>query len=276
MKDLEAQEFKYLRDLICEKTGIFFDDEKKHYLIRRLENRMKTLGYETLLDYYRFLKYDVSGKELNHLFNIITTNETYFFRNIPQLMAFKEEVLPLIISRKRKARDYELKIWSAGCSTGEEPYTLAMLLLEILPDIYQWKVQILGTDINTQVLERAKEGVYDYRSIREMPSYYTLQYFHFKDEKYFIKEKIKDMVSFATLNLVDTEHMKSLRNIDVIFCRNVLIYFSPESCKKVVNAFYESLNKGGYLFLGHSESLYRITAIFKLVKFKNSLVYMKE
>lgn len=276
MKDLEYEEFRQLRDLICEKTGIFFDDDKKYYLDRRLGNRMKTLGYETLRDYYRFLKYDPSGKEFINLFNLITTNETYFFRNIPQLMAFRDEILPLIISRKRENRNYDLRIWSAGCSTGEEPYTLAMLVLDVIPDIDKWKIQIIGTDINTQVLERAREGIYDYRSVREMPPQYTLQYFHVKDKKYFIKDKIKQMISFSIVNLVDPEQMKSFRNLDFIFCRNVLIYFNPGTCKRVVNYFYDSLCKGGYLFLGHSESLYRITAIFKLAKFKNSLVYMKE
>jgi chemotaxis protein methyltransferase CheR len=276
MNELEEREFKHLRDLICRKTGIFFDDNKKHYLVRRLEYRMKALGYERLLDYYRFLKYDTSGKEWDSLFNIVTTNETYFFRNIPQLTTFKEEVLPLVITQKRKNHDYDLKIWSAGCSTGEEPYTLAMFLLEVIPDIRNWKIQILGTDINTQVLQRAREGIYDYRSVRELPPRYTLQYFQLTDKKYILKDKIKEMVTFTILNLVSSEQMKSLRNFDFIFCRNVLIYFNQDWCKKVVNSFYDSLNKGGYLFLGHAESLYRITAIFKLAKFKNSLVYMKE
>jgi len=276
MKDLEHEEFKHLRDLICQKIGIFFEDDKKYYLVRRLEYRMRALGYETLLDYYRFLRYDPTGKEFINLFNLLTTNETYFFRNIPQLLTFREEILPSVVARKRENHQYELKVWSAGCSTGEEPYTLAMLLLDMIPDIDHWKIQILGTDINTQVLGRAKEGVYDYRSIREMPPRYALQYFQVKDKKYFIRPKIKEMVNFMIINLVDPDQMKSMQNMDFIFCRNVLIYFSPEACKKVVNYFYDSLNKGGYLFLGHSESLYRITAIFKLAKFKNSLVYMKE
>jgi chemotaxis protein methyltransferase CheR len=237
---------------------------------------MERLGCQHLADYYEILEADRSGRELSELLNLLTTTETYFFRNSQQLQSFEEEVLPAIIKKKQEARTSHIHLWSAGCSSGEEPYTLAMILLETIPAIRHWKISIVGTDINTQVLARAREGLYTARSLRDTPRKYKNKYFTRESEEYRICDQIKQMVSFRVGNLVDKQDSSLIQNLDCIFCRNVLIYFDVESCKAVVNMFYESLARDSYLFLGHSESLYRITAIFKLMKLQHSLVYYKE
>jgi len=237
---------------------------------------MELYGCHRLIDYYNILESDSSGRELSELIDLLTTTETYFFRNKQQLKSFEEEVLPVFIEEKQEAGVSHIHLWSAGCSSGEEPYTLAMILSEKLPDIQRWKISIVGTDINIQVLEQARKGVYTARSLRETPRKYKTKYFTKESEHYRICDQVKQMVSFRTGNLVDKHDSALIQNIDCIFCRNVLIYFNVESCRAVVNMFYENLARNSYLFLGHSESLYRITTIFKLMKLQYSLVYYKE
>ncbi len=211
------------------------------------------------------------------MLKLLTTTETYFFRNSQQLQSFQQEVLPALIKKKRKAGVSHFYIWSAGCASGEEPYTLAMILRETLPDFQDWKISLVGTDINTSVLEKARKGQYAERSLRDTPQRYKAKYFVKEgDSTYRIRDEVKQMVTFRPGNLIETRDSSLIQNVDCIFCRNVLIYFNIESCRKVVQMFYDNLAPQGYLFLGHSESLYRITAIFKLVKLQHSLVYYKE
>lgn len=270
------RDFELIRNFIWETTGIYFETTKHQFFSRRIQSRMRLLGCHRLKDYYRILRYDMSGSELSELLNLLTTTETYFFRNGPQLRSFKEEILPAIIKNKQHNGQSHLHIWSAGCSSGEEPYTLAMILLETMPDIARWKISIVGTDINTQVLTKAREGLYTLRSLRDTPDKYLSTYFTAEGDRYRICDQVKKMVTFREGNLVKREDASLIQNVDCIFCRNVLIYFNVESCKKVINIFYENLARHGYLLLGHSESLYRITAIFKLAKLQHSLVYYKE
>lgn len=237
---------------------------------------MGLLGCHRLKDYYRILKYDPTGSELAELLNLLTTTETYFFRNTPQLWSFREEILPAILQRKQNGGKQHFYLWSAGCSSGEEPYTLAIILSEIIPDIERWKISIVGTDINTQMLAKAREGLYTARSLRETPSQYISRYFQTEGDHYRVTERVKSMVNFRFGNLINRQDASLLQNVDCIFCRNVLIYFNVESCKKVINIFYDTLAHHGYLLLGHSESLYRITAMLKLLKLQHSLVYYKE
>jgi chemotaxis protein methyltransferase CheR len=185
-------------------------------------------------------------------------------------------MIPAILRKKRDSGKQYLHIWSAGCSSGEEPYTLAMILLETIPDIQEWKISIVGTDINMQMLAKAREGLYTSRSLKDTPEQYISKYFHVEGEHYRIADCVKCMVSFRFGNLIDKQDAALIQNVDCIFCRNVLIYFNVESCRKIVNIFYDNLARYGYLLLGHSESLYRITNIFKLVKLQHSLVYYKE
>lgn len=272
----DKEYFELLRDLIWEKSGLFFEATKRQYFWRRVQTRMRLLECQGLKEYYRILRYESSKKELHELLNLLTTTETYFFRNEPQLRAFKEEILPIILQRKQAKGEKHFHLWSAGCSSGEEPYTLAMILRESMPNLAQWKITIVGTDINTHVLQKAKEGVYALRALRETPQKYLTKYFTLEGDQYHVHDTIKNMVTFREGNLIQPEDASLIQNVDCIFCRNVLIYFNVESCKKAINIFYDNLVRHGYLLLGHSESLYRISAIFKLVKLKHSLVYYKE
>ncbi len=272
----EQEDFELIRDFIWEKSGIYFETTKRQYFIRRLQNRMKLLGCHRMKDYYYVLKYDSTGSEMLELMGLLTTTETYFFRNAPQLQSFEEEMLPAILQKKRETAKPHIYIWSAGCSSGEEPYTLAMILLETIPDIQQWKISIVGTDINTKMLAKAREGLYTARSLRDTPERYISRYFRPEGEYYRIAEHVKRFVTFRFGNLVEPQDAALIQNVDCVFCRNVLIYFNVDSSKKVVNIFYDNLARHGYLLLGHSESLYRITSIFKLVKLQHFLVYYKE
>lgn len=276
MTSQEQQEFELIRDLIWEKSGMYFESTKRQFFFRRLHTRMTLLGCEHFKDYYRILRYENNQAELVELLNIMTTTETYFFRNAPQLRSFEEEILPLILEKKRKTGHTHLQIWSAGCSSGEEPYTLAMMLLESFPQLERWKISIVGTDVNTQVLEKARRGVYGQRALRDTPEKYAQKYFTRDGETLRLNERVRKMVTFRQGNLINRDDAALLQNVDCIFCRNVLIYFNVESCRNVINIFYDSLGKGGYLLLGHSESLYRISQIFTLVKLQHSLVYCKE
>jgi len=272
---LSEELFVQLRDLIYERSGMFFNDGKKYLLESRVENRLKALGLEKFEDYYYLLKYSPDGeKEFRALFDEITINETSFYRNPPQMEVFKNHLLPEVINSKKIK---QLKLWSAGCSTGEEPYTLAILILEVLGfRISQWFVDILGVDISQAVLEKAKKGEYGEYTLRNMPPELVSKYFVKEGPIYRIKDEVKRLVRFEMMNLSDQSQMRKIRGMDFIFCRNVLIYFDIEARKRVVASFYDSLNPGGYLFIGHSESLHGISRAFKLIHFPKVIVYKKE
>ncbi|PIE33052.1 hypothetical protein CSA56_13455 [candidate division KSB3 bacterium] len=271
-----TRDFESLRDFVWDKSGIYFEATKRRYFFRRLHTRMKVLGCSHLKEYSRLLQSETSGQELSELLNLLTTTETYFFRNAPQLRAFEEEILPELIQRKEQSDPLHLHFWSAGCSSGEEAYTIAMLLLEAIPRIEQWKITIVGTDINTQMLAKARSGLYMERSLRDTPQKYIDRYFQVEDGQFQICDRVRKMVTFREGNLIKQDDSSLIQNVDCVFCRNVLIYFNLDSCRQVIQIFYDNLAKRGYLLLGHSESLYRISSIFDLVKLQHSLVYRKE
>lgn len=272
---LTDDEYRELSEFIRNYCGINFDSSSKFILEKRLATRLEFLHLSTFRDYLFYIKYDPNREEeLNTIADILTTNETYFFREDYQLRAFKEEILPELKARKEKAFNNEIRIWSAGCSTGEEPYTIAMLILEsgILKDT---RVEIFASDISQRVLQVARKGIYSKPSFRATDEAYIRKYFEGTDGKYRIKDDVKRLVNFGHLNLMDTARIKLLKPMDVIFCRNVIIYFDTESKKKVIDNFYDVLNEGGYLLLGHAESLMNVSARFQLCHLKNDLVYQK-
>ena len=275
--ELTIDEFKKIRDFIYEKSGLFFADSKKYLVDDRINRRMKELELDKVEAYFHFIKHDVNkDTELTKLFDEVTTNETYFFRNVPQIDSYKLIVLPELIKSKKAEGKKEIKIWSAACSSGEEPYTLAVVLTELLgADIINWKIQIIATDISNLIIEKAKLGRYTKNTLRNFPPNLVKKYFIEKDNFFEISEKIKKNITFQYLNLVDRMKMRLIRNIDVIFCRNVLIYFDTDSKKQVISSLYSSLNDNGYLFIGHSESLHGCSSNFKLVHLKNTMVYKK-
>jgi len=267
--------FRLLREFIHGYCGIYFDDGSKFLLEHRLTRRLEQRRLRSFEEYYHFLRYDRKREEeLAVLVDNLTTNETYFFRESPQLRAFSEEILPNL--RETLADRKVLRIWSAGCSTGEEPYTIAILLLESGDWWRDWRVEILGSDINQRVLHTARKGVYK-KSAHRVTSPEMLAKYFIEEEKgnYRIADRVRELVSFSYLNLLDPFKTSLISNMDVIFCRNVIIYFDKEAKKKVIESFYEKLREGGYLLLGHSESLINISTAFALRTLKNDMVYEK-
>jgi chemotaxis protein methyltransferase CheR len=261
--------------MVYKKTGIFYDINKKYYVQKRIEKRAEVLGMDNLNDYYRMLKFSKDSTEFERLINDLTINETYFFRDYPQLRNFAEEVLLTVVKEKNKKNDRNIKIWSAACSTGEEPYTLSIILQEMLDEPEKWNLQIVASDINTDVLHTAKIGLYEYRSIRDVPPEYLEKYFTKKHESYQVKLGVKKLVKFMKINLMDSAAVRDITGCDFIFCRNCLIYFDDESRKAVLSDFYQSLNPGGIIFLGHSESVGRISSAYHMQRIGDTIVYSK-
>lgn len=272
--NLGDEEFRLIRDLVRDYCGIYFDDGSKYIIERRLSRRVTIHHFEHFRDYYRFLRYDKRREEeLVSIMDILTVNETYFFREQNQLQAFSDEVLYEL--KQRNASSKKLRVWSAGCSTGEEPYTIAMLIIES-GYFLGWDIEVVGSDINQRVLHVAREGSYRKNSFRTTEDYYLTRYFT-KDNSsvHKISDKVKTHVNFGYLNLLDPFKVKFLGFFDAIFCRNVMIYFDLESRRKVVDMFFDRLNNGGYLLLGHAESLINLSTAFQLKHLKNDMVYQK-
>jgi chemotaxis protein methyltransferase CheR len=275
--DMTLDEFVMIRDFILEKSGIYFAENKMYLVRNRLAKRMAELQIKTVRDYFYHVKYDLSLREFNKLMDLVTTNETSFFRNEPQLLSFSDEVLPLVIEEKMKERGPKsLRIWSAGCSTGEEPYTLAVIVLERLKSLAGWNVEIVANDISEQVLQRARLGEYNGITLRNIKPELLARYFSKDGENYKVKPEVQALVKFSHMNLNDPRKISVVANMDVIFCRNVMIYFTEEVKKQLVRGFYNALKPGGYFYIGHAETLHGISKAFKLVYFKNALVYQKE
>jgi chemotaxis protein methyltransferase CheR len=275
--EMSLDEFKMIRDFILERSGIFFAENKMYLVKNRLGKRMAELQIKTVRDYFYHVKYDVSLREFNKLMDLVTTNETSFFRNEPQLLSFSDEVLPQMISEKMTERGTKsLKIWSAGCSTGEEPYTLAILILDRLKSLAGWNVEIIANDISEEVLQKARQGEYAGITLRAVSPDVLNRYFIKSGEMYKVKPEVQAMVKFSHVNLNDPRKLTIVSGMDVVFCRNVMIYFTDDVKKQLVRGFYNSLRPGGYFYIGHSETLHGISKAFKLVYFKNALVYQKE
>ena len=269
------EEFRLIRDIIYSHCGLFFTDESKYLLEKRLARRLGAHQLATFKDYYHFLKYGrKKEQELSDIMDILTTNETYFFRESFQLKAFTDEIIPELKAAKEQKGEKVLRIWSAGCSSGEEPYTIAMLLLE-MGGFDGWRIEIVGTDISHRVLQQARKGMYGRSSFRTTEEDFLRRYFQDQDGQFRIADRAKELVTISHLNLFDENRIALLGKMDVIFCRNVIIYFDQVAKKRVVEAFYRSMREGGYLLLGHSESLMNISNAFNLKHLKNDMVYQK-
>ncbi len=270
-------EFKQLRDFVYDQSGIFVADNRKYLLENRLAGRLKELNLKSFGEYYYYLRYDTNKRqELNKLFESVTTNETSFFRNPPQLKVFQEKVLSDVLAVQREKGQKRLHIWSAGCSTGEEPYTLAIILLETLrTEISSWSIKITANDLSEAVLHSARRGVYNEYTLRTTPKEYIAKYFSKEDVAYKIKPEVKRLVTFGQINLSDRLAVKRVERSHIVFCRNVIIYFDDDMKKRVISAFYDNLFPSGYLLIGHSESLHNITRAFTPVHHPGAIVYKK-
>ena len=271
--ELPDDVFRLLRDQIYRRTGMWFADSSKYLLQKRLSPRARELNFDSFQKYFYFLQYDPrADAEFDQIFDLVTTNETYFFREPAQLAAFSDEIVPEILLRKPVKK---VRIWSAGCSSGEEPYSIAMLLQE--NGWYERATfEIFASDINQQVLAKARRGAYRESAFRATSATVRDKYFSREaDGSWRLHDDVRNRVQFGRLNLYDEARVSLLGFLDVVFCRNVIIYFDDASKKIVVNNFYNRLNEGGYLLLGHSESLISLSTQFKLRHLKNDMVYQK-
>jgi len=275
MFELDDGLFLKLRDLVYESSGMYFDERKKYFFARRVEQMVDETGCLDARDYYHMLRYGGDGVTVQSLVESLTTNETYFFREYPQLQSFADVILQEVLEEKRRTGDRVIRLWSAGCSTGEEPYTLAIILREMIEDFDRWQLILTATDISLSALRAAQRAVYSERSVRDVPTVYRQRYLRPQGDGFAVVPEIKRMVAFRHANLMDRSVALELAGQDFIFCRNVLIYFDDASRRRVVECFYDALRAGGYIFLGHSESVGRITSAFRLVRKGESIVYMK-
>lgn len=275
---LSLKSFETWRKYIYDNTGIYFQDNKKYLLESRLQKRITHLGLKSFEQYFDFVKTNPSGtSEIKYLYEAITINETFFFRNQPQLDALVSTILPEVIASKEKLGKNKIRIWSAACSSGEEAYSIAMMIQDIIKPKYPAiDFEIVGTDISNAVVDTARRGSYKEYSVRNTPVYFLKKYFKTNGTSFELDQKIKSMASFKLLNLYDDMSMRTMINFDVIFCANVLIYFDQSSKIKVINHLYNSLFKGGYLFIGYSETLHGISRAFKLISFPKTIGYKKE
>jgi chemotaxis protein methyltransferase CheR len=266
-----------IRDLIYQNAGIFQADHKLRFLQDRCERRMQELNLDSPRDYLHVLVAPGSGEaELSKLLNEVTVGETCFFRNQAQLDGLSNVVLPQILQARSGSPTRHLRVWSAGCSTGEEPYTLAILLLELQVRLLKgWSFEVLATDLNQRSLEAAEQGVYGEYSLRNLNPLFRRKYFEAVGDKLRIGSTVRACVSFQRLNLLDSARVSALKNVDVIFCCNVLIYFDTATKRRVLDHFFNSLLPHGYVFLGQSESMFGITDDFRLVHLPASTAYLK-
>lgn len=271
---LTEEVFRQLRDFIYEKSGIFIPDNKKYFLENRLGRRIQEKNLKTYDDYLYILKYGNDKAECNKLFDLVTTNETFFFREPLQFDLLAGELLKRVKEENTKSARRDIKIWSAASSTGEEAYTVAMLLSES-PDVKPFTPDIYATDISESVLASAKNAVYGSYAVRNVPEQYMKKYFTNSNQQYQLAPAVKKMVKFSKVNLFDEKEVKALRGMDVIFCRNVLIYFDDKAKQKVVSHLYDALRPGGYLIIGTSESLHSITRAFRPVVINKVIIYQK-
>lgn len=263
MITITSSEFNQLATYIKMHYGIYLRDEKQSLLVGRLQNVLIENGFQTFSEYFKYVISDKTGVAATTLIDKITTNHTFFMREVEHFQYFKDVVLPVIT---KMSRDNDLRIWSAGCSSGEEPYTLRMIMDDYLgKEKLFWDSKILATDISTTILEKAKKGIYTNDQVASLPNTWKLSYFYKYDKDNFaIADQLKNEVIFRKFNLME-KSFPFKKKFHVIFCRNVMIYFDSQTKNELIDKFYDNMEYGGYLFIGHSESLDRGQTKFQYV-----------
>jgi chemotaxis protein methyltransferase CheR len=265
---ISDDDFRLLRDIIRERFGIFYDDQKQFLLLSRLQTRLSKRSLTNYTDYVKLLRFGAEREaEFRDLASVLSNNETYFFRERTQVKALCGNILTEL-----QAASPRLRVWSAACSSGEEPYSLAMSLLET-GRIAESNISIRATDISPRVLEMCERGSYRALSFRATEPAMVQRYFTVCGDGFVIADRIKRLVQFGTLNLMDDRKVAAFGPFDAIFCRNVLIYFDKPTQKRVVESFARALRAGGYLFLGHAESLFMLTDLYEPVVQPESIAY---
>jgi chemotaxis protein methyltransferase CheR len=267
------QEFSRLCEFLYRKTGMVFTEMKRYYVERRVNDRMSATGAGSFASYFARLRIDAAG-EVEQFVNAFTVNETYFYREIHQLRSLTSDLLRERVTASRNMKT--LRIWSVPCSTGEEPYSIALWLLENWPSVDAFDIEIIGSDIDTAVLGAAQAGVFGKRALMHLPPEVVAKYFvTLGGDEWRIIEDIRQSVAFTPVNLIDAVATVPFGRFDVIFCRNVLIYFDDASRRVAAENLYESLLPGGFLCLGHSESMSRISSLFDVRRFSDAIVYQR-
>lgn len=272
--EISLEEFQKFREFFYRKTGIQFDDNKRYFVDKRLIERIEATQSDSFRNYFTTLRFQTSGEELQQLTNSMTVNETYFFREDYQFKCLVDSMLPAVCATKKPGS--RLRIWSIPSSSGEEPYSIAIYLIEHWPQIADWEVELISSDIDTDILQKARQGIYSPRSVQHVSPLLLDRYFKKqKSGDFQICNDLRDSVEFTRVNLSEVADTRPYRNFDVIFCRNLLIYFDDLSRRKAAEVFYDALNPGGFVCLGHSESMSRITSLFNVKKFPEAIVYQK-
>ena len=273
VEQISEADFERFRSLFYRKTGIFFEPSKRYFVDKRLYERMKETGHANFRSYFTFMRFQASGEEFQSLVNAMTVNETYFFREHYQFEAMVSCLMDELSDIRPPGKD--LRIWSVPSRTGEEPYSIAIYLLEYWRGLAERDVEIVSSDIDSRVLEQAKKGLYSKRSIQNIPAPVVSKYFKKTGNDYQLCDDIRESVSFCLINILAAKESRSLSRFDLIFCRNLLIYFDDQSRQRAAQVLYDALNPGGFIFLGHSESMSRICSLFKVRKVGDVIVYQK-
>jgi chemotaxis protein methyltransferase CheR len=270
---ISAEQVQRFCEFLYRRTGMSFADSKRYFIDRRLEDRITATGSSSFQEYFSLLRTD-ADQEIEHLINSFTVNETYFYREEYQLRCMTTSLLDAIV-RKRKP-GATLRIWSIPCSTGEEPYSIALWLMENWPQVDSYNIEIVGSDIDTRALKAAAEGIYGDRALMRLSRDIIGRYFGpVTGGNYQIDERLRNSIEFTRANLIDTRDMTRYRDFDLIFCRNVLIYFDDASRRLAAENLYDCLRPGGYICLGHSESMSRISPLFRVSRFPDAIVYQR-
>ena len=271
---ISEEDFLKFREFFYRKTGIYFEESKRYFVDKRLVERLVASGVATFREYFVNLRFDTRGDELQQLVNLMTVNETYFFREEYQFKCMVNALLPELA--ERKGRREPIRIWSIPSSSGEEPYSICIYLLEHWPGIHQFDVEIISSDIDTGILDQARQGIYSARSVQNLPATLLQKYFRkTRTGDWQISDDLRQAVEFTQCNLSDTLSTRAYNRFDLIFCRNLLIYFDDASRRAAADVFYNALNPGGFICLGHSESMSRISSVFRIRKFDDAIVYQK-
>lgn len=277
--NLSKDSFHQFQSFLTEQSGLTIPSDQSKTFEEKLVTRVEECQVKSYEDYLHLLKFHPQGRlELRALLDLVTIGETYFFRNEPQFKVFRDTVIPKWVEKKMThgAQRMTLRIWSAGCSTGEEPYTLAMILKESLPCFDEWDISIIATDINQKALKAAGQGVYGSRSVQYVPDHLMGRFFFGKGQHYWLEGEIKQMVRLEYHNLAtDPYTLSGHLDVDCIFCRNVTIYFDPKTLKRVIAQFSDCLAPDGYLFIGHAETLWGISNDFEAIEFPQTFLYQK-
>ena len=271
--EVTEEEFRKVSDFLYRRTGMLFTEAKRYYVQRRIADRMTFLKIGSFATYFGYLRVDVDG-EVEKFINAFTVNETYFYREEHQLRCLSTDLLNERVRAKKRGE--ALRLWSVPCATGEEPYSIAMWLLENWPQVDVQDIEIVGSDIDTECVEAARQGEFGQRALMRLSPALVEKYFEpIGKERWRIVPDLRQSVQFTAVNLMEAAQTRQHGKFDVIFCRNVLIYFDDASRRQAAENLYENLLPGGFICLGHTESMSRISPLFEVRRFADAIVYQR-